>query len=248
MNKPTLVIIPGLIDSLTCLQLQDRLPGLRVVHIDLLGYGKFREADLATLSLHSQVGHIAGIIEREHPGGVWVLGHSLGGAMALLLARDWPHLVHGLINVEGNFTEQDTFWTKSIASDSEAAWEARFLAMVADPAHWLSQCGIEPSPTRTRWAAQVLANQKASTLYAMSKATMRETLVPDYLHKVRQVVDQGTPIHLIAGERSARHWGVPEDIRSAAYSYTEIPDTGHLMMLEAPELLCQYLERIITDW
>ncbi len=174
-----------------------------------------------------------------------MLGHSLGGAIAFLLARDRPELVHGLINVEGNFTEQDAFWTKLIAGESGEAWESRFLAMTADPEKWLTQCGIQPTPQRSRWAAQILSNQTASTLYAMSQATIRETLTPEYLETVRLVVAQCKPIHLIAGQRSAQSWGLPEDVRSSATSYFEIPNTGHLMMLESPDVFCKQIEHII---
>jgi len=247
MTKPTLAIIPGLIDSMTCLQLQDRLPDLRILNIDLLGYGKFHEADLSELTLHKQAEHVAVTMEQGQHHRVWLLGHSLGGAIAFLLARDWPDLVHGLINVEGNFTERDAFWTKSIARDSEAMWESRFLAMVAHPDKWLAQCGITPTIERVCWAADILANQPASTIYAMSQATIRETLAPAYLDAVWRFVELGKPMHLVAGQRSAKSWGLPSHVLSAASSFTEIPDTGHLMMLEAPDLFCQYLKRILLS-
>ncbi len=247
MFKPTLAIIPGLVDSMTCLQLQDRIPNLRILSIDLLGYGKYQEADHSALTLRNQAEHVADAIAIAQHDRVWVMGHSLGGAVAFLLAREHPELVLGLISVEGNFTEQDAFWTKSIASESEASWESRFLAMIAAPADWLKQCGIKPTLERTRWATQILANQSASTMYAMSQATIRETLPPAYLETVRQVAKQGKSIHLVAGQKSASNWGLPADIRSAAASYIEIPNSGHLMMLESPDLFCQHLAHIFQQ-
>jgi lipase len=55
------------------------------------------------------------------------------------------------------------------------------------------------------------------------------------------------PVHLLAGERSRAAWDVPPWALAAARSYTELPGTGHLMMLEEPELfgstLADLLER-----
>ena len=80
----------------------------------------------------------------------------------------------------------------------------------------------------------------------MSNAIVEETLTPAYLDLVRRVVDRGVPIHLIAGERSAKEWDVPGFVRAAARSYTKIPATGHVMMLENPDAFCDAVNAILT--
>ncbi len=39
-------------------------------------------------------------------------------------------------------------------------------------------------------------------------------------------------------------WGVPDWAMGAAASYTEIPDTGHMVMLEAPRAFGEVLARL----
>lgn len=42
-------------------------------------------------------------------------------------------------------------------------------------------------------------------------------------------------VHLVAGERSAGGWDVPDWAKTAAASDTVVPGVGHMMMLEEPD-------------
>lgn len=43
------------------------------------------------------------------------VGHSVGGAIAMLCAHTYPDHVRRIVNVEGNFTLADAFWFYEIA-------------------------------------------------------------------------------------------------------------------------------------
>jgi len=161
------------------------------------------------------------------------------------LADREPGLVRGIINVEGNFTRKDAFWSSHIMGMSEAAWCGEFAEMRTDIGAWLIQCHIEPTPQRVTWATGILNHQPPETVRAMSRALMEETCVPDFIDAVRRVVKGGIEIHLIAGEKSAAQWDVPAFVKRAAASYTTIENTGHLMMLEAPDAFCDTINKIV---
>jgi lipase len=59
---------------------------------------------------------------------------------------------------------------------------------------------------------------------------------------LRHAFDQ-VPVHLVAGARSRPGWDVPDWAVDAAASYTEIPDAGPMVMLEALEALGIELRR-----
>jgi pimeloyl-ACP methyl ester carboxylesterase len=63
------------------------------------------------------------------------------------------------------------------------------------------------------------------------------TAGPEYLQEVRAILERGTPLHLLAGERSVGDWDVPDFVRRAAATSTVLPRVGHMMMLEDPEAL-----------
>ena len=52
---------------------------------DLLGYGVFRTADIGNLTLEAQADHVAQWLHEKGAESVHVVGHSSGGAVALVL-------------------------------------------------------------------------------------------------------------------------------------------------------------------
>lgn len=246
MRKTSLLLIHGLAGSLDYFEPTKRITKATVHTPDLLGYGGMRDVSEDRLTLQAQADHVASYLETRCQTPAWLLGHSMGGAVAMLVADQRPELVHGIINVEGNFTLKDAFWASKIIVKSPGEWAEEYRRMEQDVAATVVAWRIAPSPQRTAWLASILAHQPASTVYAMSKAIMKETGDASYIEVVRRVVEGDVPIHLIAGERSAEAWGVPEFVRAAARSYTEIVDAGHLMMLKQPEVFCRLVDSIVA--
>src|SRR5262245_52824005 len=110
---------------------------------DLLGYGEFSATPPARLSIAAQVEHVHRLVtEHFGAGPVHLLGHSMGGAIAPLFAAAHPHLVATIIDVEGNFTLKDAFWSGQLARATEAEAEEMLARQRADPATWLARLGI----------------------------------------------------------------------------------------------------------
>jgi len=245
MSRPTLLMIHGLVGSLDYFRPASRTTGARVHTCDLLGYGARRDAPLKELTISAQADHVAGVISGIGAGPVWLLAHSMGGAVAVLVADRFPQLVAGMINVEGNFTLKDAFWSAKIADLEPEAWEKRYRDMLGDVAKWVEQCGVAATPQRVEWMRGILINQPAKTVYVMSEAILRETGPREYLSAVRRIIKKGLSIHLLAGERSAPAWDVPDFVRDSASSYTEQSGVGHLLMLEDPDAFCGIVDSIL---
>ena len=248
MPKPALVMIHGLVGSLNYFAPEQRISGATVHTCDLLGYGRWQDTAPKDLTLATQLDHVARFIaglNEQRP--VWVLGHSMGGAIAMLLASRHPELVRGVINVEGNFTLDDAFWSSRIVAMPLKDWEADYGTMCSDVPTWLAKCGIAATAQRSGWAEQILAWQPARTVYAMSHALVEETGDPAYLRTVRAAIDRGITLDLIAGEKSAEAWDVPAFVRRAARSHTEQEGAGHLMMLESPGEFCRIVDACLCE-
>jgi pimeloyl-ACP methyl ester carboxylesterase len=167
--------------------------------------------------------------------------------VAMLVTDQRPELVQGIINVEGNFTLKDAFWASKIVIKLPGEWAEEYRQMVQDVPATVATWHIEPCPQRIEWLTRILAFQPPRTVYAMSRAIIAETGDPGYLEMARRVVESGMAIHLIAGARSATAWDVPDFVRAAARSYTEIADAGHLMMLEQPAAFCRTVDSILAS-
>lgn len=242
MMTPTtpLLMIHGLLGPIDFFGPQALLPGIEVHAPDLPGYGSQPAPPGGDpLNLEQQAAWVVADLRSRFGRPAWLLGHSVGGAVAVLAARMAPELARAVISVEGNFTLNDAFWCRKIAAQSEDEWAAEHARMQSDPDAWLAKGGIESTTQRLEWARAILHHQSAATVHAMAKAVVRETGAPGYLAAAREVLGNGTPLHLMAGERSCTGWDLPPWVRAAAADMVVLPGVGHMMMLEAPEQFCE---------
>ena len=109
MNGPTfpLLMIHGLLGPLDFFGAQALLPNIEVLAPSLPGYGTQATPSVGDpLSLAQQAAWVSGYLRSRIGRPAWVLGHRVGGAVAMLAARMAPELVKAVISVEGNFTHQ----------------------------------------------------------------------------------------------------------------------------------------------
>jgi pimeloyl-ACP methyl ester carboxylesterase len=84
-----------------------KLPGYRLIALDRPGAGHSTRAPGASARLTEQAAVIAGFIDRLELEKPLVVGHSLGGAIALALALDHPDKISGLVLVSALTTHRD---------------------------------------------------------------------------------------------------------------------------------------------
>jgi lipase len=202
---------------------------------DMLGYGTGPEVPAGKITLEAQADDLAEQIRARGYENAHIVGHSVGGAVAMLLARCHPRLAASVINVEGNFTLEDAFWTGKLAKMSLRKIGALLADYQKDPAGWLQRTGIPQTPERIAWLNRGLKAQTPATVKATAQSVIATTGQPTYLEAVRAVLDSGIPLHLVAGERSRARWHVPEWVLNRAASFTMQPGAGHMMMLENPD-------------
>lgn len=240
MTPPPVVRIHGLIGAFDS-------PGGLAGHVapPLLGYGPHQSMPAAGISLPAQVEHLRAYLDRHFPGeAVDLVGHSVGGAVAMLLAHAYPRHVRRIVNVEGNFTLADAFWSASVARMDAAAAEAMLEGFRADPLAWLARAVDAPAPHWRAVASRWLALQPAATLRAMAASVVAVTGAPDYLPALRQVFARH-PVYLLSGRRSHDGWDVPEWAWHVCAGHQVLDDCGHLMMLERPTAFAAALRQCL---
>jgi pimeloyl-ACP methyl ester carboxylesterase len=202
-----------------------RVPATLSLCPDLLGYGVEARADPTEITIDAQVEYVRAVIDGAMPAGrVHVVGHSAGGVIAAVYAHRYPERVASFVNVEGNFTLADAFWSAQLASKSPAEIEGILRAEAA--------------------ISHALDYQPATTVRAMAQAVIDFTGDPGYEPMLREVFAR-TPVHLVAGARSRAGWDVPDWALNGAASYTEVPDAGHMVMDDAPEAFGELLARLL---
>ena len=200
-----------------------------------MGYGKNAQVDTSTLTLQVQAEHVAQFIEVEGIGAVHLIGHSVGGAVAALVADGWPELVQSYTSVEGNFTLRDAFWSAEISKKPLAEVEAIVDGYRADPDAWMAGAVPVATELSARLAREMLAAQPASTIQAEARAVVEATGMPEYLEMIRRLFASELPCFLIAGERSVDGWDAPDWAIEMCSNQVVMSGLGHMMMVEAPD-------------
>ena len=233
-ESPPLLLVHGLFGSLSDRTIVGAFDGSRVLAPDLLGYGTRDREDVTGLRLEDQADLLASVLDDEDVERADVAGHSVGGAVAVLLATRHPDRVRALVSVEGNMTPPDAFWSAELSGRSIDEIELMLADYRANVAGWIAGAGVRSTPERLRVATAWLDHQGAGTLRAQAAAVVEATGREDYLTDLRAALDDGLELHLVAGARSRDGWHVPADVENAAGSSTSLPGRGHLMMLESP--------------
>lgn len=198
------------------------LSGHRSLMVDLLGFGiSDRPADFAyTLEDHADA--LATAMTEARTGAADVVAHSMGGAVAILLAARHPHLVRRLVLVDANL---DPYVPAAppVGSGLTAYTEAEFLAHGFEKV--LDFVGPAWAATM-RLAGPLALHRTAVHLARGSKPTMREQL--------KTLPMPSTYLYPVPGGDVSRET-TPDpqpDLTAAGVRVVPVADSGHNIMLD----------------
>ncbi len=164
----------------------------------------------------------------------------------MLFADAYPEYVRRIVNIEGNFTLGDAFWSASVGRMSQSEADAMMEDFRADPLAWISSSVTAPAPHLGPIAARWLAHQPASTLRAMGKSVVTTTGNDDYPTLLEKVFDRH-PVYLLSGEHSREGWNVPDwALEKCAGDHT-LANCGHLMMLDDDVAFSAAIKRFLAE-
>ncbi len=142
----TLLWVHGLGESGLCFEralAEPTLAGLAHLVPDLPGYGRSPHP-AEPLTLGDTARHLAAWLRWRGPGPVVVVGHSMGGVVATLLAEQDPGVVRAVVDVDGNLSLGDCTFSGQAAAEELGSFvrsgfdrlrDAVFAAALTDAAH-----------------------------------------------------------------------------------------------------------------
>ncbi|GAA1965911.1 alpha/beta fold hydrolase [Kitasatospora viridis] len=233
-GRPARVYLHGLGASagpyFTAAAVHPLLAGPRSLLLDLLGFGiSDRPTDFGyTLEDHADA--VATALRAADVGPVDLVGHSMGGAVAIVLAARHPELVARLVLVDANLDPVPLDPPRPGSSGIAAHTEEEFLAggwrTVRDRVgpHWWSTM---------RLAGRAALHRTAVHLARGTTPTMRELLLdlPVPRHYLRPAADGPLP-------------GEPE-LLAAGVAVVPVPDCGHNIMLDNPQAFAEATARAL---
>ncbi|MEU9176453.1 alpha/beta hydrolase [Streptomyces sp. NPDC048550] len=196
------------------------LAGRRSLLVDLLGHGHSDRPEGFPYTLEAHADTLAAALDAAGATGVELIAHSMGGAVAIVLAHRHPRLVSRLVLVDANLDPVPvvprTAGSSGIASYTEEEFLAGGWAEVRDRigAHWWSTM---------RLADRTALHRTAVHLAAGTTPTMRELLLELKIPRTYLLPAADGPL---AGS---------EALQAAGVSVVPVPDCGHNIMLDNPE-------------
>lgn len=237
-----IVLVHGLFGSLGDERILELFKARAAHAPDLLGYGTLSASNIDGLTLEDQADRIADYFVQAGLARAHLVGHSIGGAIAVLFAARHPEFTASLTSVEGNLTLKDAFWSEQLAAKSLSEVEKIIDGYKRNPQAWIADAGVPINTWTARLAEQWLANQPARTIHAQAAAVVSATRERRYLDTFNSLLQSPLSVNLIAGSHSSSEWDVPAWVNDGCSLRINMPDTGHLMMAEDPALFAATVE------
>ncbi|MEV5971045.1 alpha/beta hydrolase [Streptomyces sp. NPDC051921] len=196
------------------------LAGRRVLFVDLPGHGiSDRPADFGyTLEDHADA--LAAVLDASGVRGGVLAGHSMGGAVVIVLADRRPDLVSRLVVTEANL---DPFPHPGAGSRGIASYTEDEFVRGDGFARVLERVG--PTWAATMRLADPLALHRTAThLVRGTEPAMRELLIRNT--RVERVYLQGE----LSGELPGA-----DGLRAAGVEVVNVPGAGHNIMFDDPD-------------
>jgi pimeloyl-ACP methyl ester carboxylesterase len=223
-REPALVLIHGLgasaaqafVDVCRRAPLSDR----RCVAPDLFGFGYSDRPSAFLYSIDDHAASLAALLDARGLRNVTLLGHSMGGAVAIVLARTRPDLVARLLLAEGHLDPIPGAVSGPVVAYAEADFARHGHA---DLVRVLVSQGFETYAGAFQIADPVAIHRTAASLLAPRRPTFREMLLELALPRVSFFGSRSLPDPDI--QWLPEH-GIPVRVLSGA---------GHDMMTDQPD-------------
>jgi pimeloyl-ACP methyl ester carboxylesterase len=239
-------------------------PDYPCLSYDLRGFGdsqpssvsEYGQRSLASYSLQSYAQDLVTLLKNLNISNAWLIGHSLGGSIALWTADHLAEQVKGVIcvNAGGGIYLKEEFERFRSAGQQLIKLRPRWLCNLPLLDLLFTRASVVQTLSR-HWGRQRLVDFVTAHPEAALGALL-ETTTEAEVHRLPQVVARlKQPAYFIAGEkdpimepRYVCHLASFHHLfQGCGANVVEIPDCGHLAMVEKPKVVAEHIRQILTQ-
>jgi 3-oxoadipate enol-lactonase len=239
-DGPLVVWLHGLGESSLCFAAISRHPALHPFRhrlIDLPGYGRSPWPD-EPYRLDEAATELASWLAADGEPAI-LLGHSMGGVLAQLLAERAPAQVRAVIDVDGNLSLADCTFSGKAAALPLAAFVAKGFDELRNAVY---TDGITRPPLRGYYASMRFADPRVFHRHALDlvELSAAEDLA-------RRLAALPMPSLYIAGSPEGASARSKELLVVAAARYKLIESSGHWPFLDQPDAFATAVSEFLTS-
>jgi 2-succinyl-6-hydroxy-2,4-cyclohexadiene-1-carboxylate synthase len=225
-------------------------PDFQCLSYDLRGFGLSEISDRDDYSLISYARDLEDLLDHLGISQVWLVGHSLGGAIALWAANLLSDRILGVVclNAGGGIYIKEEFEKFRTAGKIILKLRPKWLKNIPLVHVQFAKDSVK-NPLAKSWGKQ-RAIDFVSAKYQAAKGTLLDSTSEPEVHKLPQIVSKlRQPIYFVAGANDTiMEPKYVNHLASFHYSFNsygenvfEFPDCGHMAMLEQTNLLHRLL-------
>jgi pimeloyl-ACP methyl ester carboxylesterase len=203
---------------------------------DAPGCGATQCADLSAINIPFLVTTALTMLERTGFGQFHVVGHSMGGLTALMLADANPDLVLSFTNIEGNIASEDCFLSRQIVDHAEPDPDRFFDRFIERTRH-------QPAYASALYAASLRHKVRAGAVPAIFSSMVE---LSDHGGLMDRFLGLPCPKLFMYGDQNAS-LGYLDHIESQGVVRAEIPYCGHFPMYSNPPAMWQAIAAFLPN-
>ncbi|HTJ52827.1 MAG TPA: alpha/beta hydrolase [Cyclobacteriaceae bacterium] len=210
-----------------------------VVTLDLAGHGNSGR-DRKNWTVEAFAKDILSIIEKESLNQIILVGHSIGGEIALDVCRRAPEKIVGFIGID-NFKDIDFDITPEFKKGFErylGEFEVDYNGKVEELA--ARNCKVEDAEIVTRIEEDYKSADPNIAVQIL------KNMVPYYDTERKRLRKIKVPLHIIASDLSPYNLVALDRYAKAGYSIEWIRGSGHFPMIEKPKPFQRAFEKTLT--
>jgi len=234
-------------------------PQFQCLSYDLRGFGSSSQVcsrDDSDYSPAAYADDLSHLLDQLQIKKAWLVGHSLGGTIALWGARQLPERIAGVtcINAGGGVYLEQEFERFRAMGQNLVQWRHPLLSKLP-LLDWMFAKAGTVQPMARNWRRQRLLDYLGAHS-AAAKGALLESTTREQVHRLPQVVAKlKQPVYFLSGDRDpimhpryVRHLASfhPMFQSTCGSNLTEIDDCGHMAMLEQTERVASRLQEILA--
>jgi pimeloyl-ACP methyl ester carboxylesterase len=267
-ERPLLVLLHGWMDVGASFQfVADALDERRhVIALDWRGYGRTHTPPSDSYWFPDYLGDLDALLDEVQPQGrVDLLGHSMGGNVAMMYAGVRPGRIRRLINLEGfgmpaTRPQDAPLRMRRWLDELKSSMTMRDYASQADVAQRLRENHPRLRPDRARWLAAHWAQPRADGRWHVAGDPAHKRINPvlsrrDETLEIWRAIE--APLLWVEGRQTdmAKWWGTRyprsdfDERLATVRNVTQhvIDDCAHMLHMDQPEALARVIDHFLID-